>query len=105
MPDKDTDATEQDYPDAYDLRDQLGDTWGEKVLVMYYEGEPAEYYAASPGRNHIREAWPDHFDEPVWMHVNEVGYRLDVDNPTVSWEIIDWEDAPVSAEWEVEYPS
>jgi len=90
--------------DPYDLRDELGDTWGEKVLVLLYDGEPAEYYAAVPGRKHIREAWPDYLDEPVWMHVNEVGYRLKQPYEHVAWEIWDWENAPVSTDWEVIYP-
>lgn len=77
---------------------------GEKVLVLLRDGEPTEYYAAVPGANHLREAWPDFYDEPAWMHVNEVGYRLKRPYEAVSWEIRDWEDAPVSTDWEVVYP-
>lgn len=91
--------------DPYDLRDTLGDTWGEKVLVKLHEGEPAEFYAAVPGRSHIREAWPDYYDEPKWLHVNEVGYRLKKPYDGVTWEIWDWDDAPVSTDWEVVYPA
>ena len=89
----------------YELRDKLGDTWGEKVLVKKFDGEAVDYYAAVPGKNHLREAWTDHSDDPVWMHVNEVGYCLQTHTDRVSWEIVDWEDAPVSTVWEVEYPA
>lgn len=93
--------------DAFARREELGDTWGEKVLVKRVDGEASEYYAAVPGKKHLREAWPDFFDEPVWMHVNEVGYRLKEpeNSEHVSWEIVDWDDAPVSTEWEVSYPA
>ena len=92
--------------DPYELRDELGNTWGEKVLVMVYEGEPAEYYAAHPEKSHIRHAWPDYYDDPVWLHVNQVGYCLQHPSPEkVEWEIRDWDDCPVSTDWEVIFPA
>lgn len=95
---------QQQFSMPFELREMLGDTWGEKVLVKLLDGEPVEHYAAVPGKSHIREAWPEAFDEPVWMHVNEVGYRLRDYEGRFTWEIVDWEDAPVSAKWVVVYP-
>lgn len=89
---------------ADELRDALGDTWGERVLVLCYNGKPKEYFAAVPGSRHLRQAWPEFFNEPVWRHVNEVGYRLTQQYEPTSWELWDWDDAPVATDWEVIYP-